>query len=131
MRKMKGFVMLCVVFALMAILTACAGEAEQTVDNPANDAFVSIEYVQNEPAAHIGRITLMGVVANSDIEAFALQNEAGTFEVLVNFRGSQELPQGGDIIAVEGLLTQRQNRSCCEPGYSFTMNSTRFELVEQ
>jgi len=129
MKKMKGFVTLCVAFMLMTILTACAGEAEEV--NHSGDGFVSIEDVQNEPAAHIGFITLMGVVANSDIEAFALQNETGTFEVLVNFLGSQELPQGGDIIAVEGLLTQRQNRACCGPGYSFTMSSTRFELLEQ
>jgi len=123
MKKIKGFIMLCVAFVFMATLSACAGEV-QGADNP-DDGRFTIEDIQDNPASYVGSITLIGIVADSAAQGFVLQSETCSFEVFVEYRGSQALPQNGDRVAVEGQLTE--NRPCCGPG--FTLSSTRFEEV--
>ena len=125
MKKMKSIIALCAPLAIILALSACADNVQQGVNNPDGGTF-GIEEIQDEPASYIGAITLIGIAANSSTQDFALQNETGTFEVLIDYRGSQALPQIGDRIAVEGRLAQ--NRPCCGPG--FTIMSTRFEGVE-
>ena len=101
------------------------GGATQGANNPYGGTF-AIEDIQGNPANYVGTITLIGIVGSSSTQDFALQNEAGTFEVLVDYRGSQALPQLGDRIIVEGTLVE--NRPCC--GLGFTITSTQFEVVE-
>ena len=123
MKKVKNFILLCVAFVFIAALSACAGEA-QGANNPDGSRF-AIEDIQDNPASYVGAITLVGIVADSAAQGFVLQSETGSFEVFVEYRGSQALPQNGDRVAVEGQLTE--NRPCCGPG--FTLSSTRFEEV--
>ena len=126
MKKMKSIIVLCATLTIIIALSACAGSsAQQGVNNPDGGTF-GIEEIQNEPASYVGTITLIGIVANSSTQDFALQNETGTFEILVDYRGSQALPQVGDRVAAHGQLAE--NRRCCGPG--FTIRSTRFEEVE-
>lgn len=124
----KKVIALCVAFVLTLAVTACGGTAGGTVqgtNNPDGGTF-TIEEIQDNSAYYIGPITLIGIVGDSATQDFALQNEAGTFEVFVDYRGSQALPEVGDKIAVAGQLAQ--NRPCCGPG--FTLTSTQFEAVE-
>ena len=126
LKKMKSIITLCAALIIIFALSACTGNnVQQGINNPDGGTF-AVKDIQDEPASYIGAITLIGIVANSSTQDFALQNETGTFEVLVDYRGSQALPQVGDRVAVEGRLTQ--NRPCCGPG--FTIMSTRFEEVE-
>jgi len=127
MKKTKRSIIACIALVILLTLSACGGDrpAAQGASNPNGDTF-TVENIQDNPAYYVGTITLVGIVSNSSTQDFALQNEAGTFEVLVDYRGSQALPQIGDIISVEGTL--RENRPCCGPG--FTITSTRFEAVE-
>ena len=125
MKKMKSIISLCVTLIITLAFCACTGSVRQGVNNPDAGTF-GIEQIQDEPASYVGKITLIGIVANSSTQDFALENETGTFEILVDYRGSQALPQVGDKVEVEGQLTQ--NRPCCGPG--FTIMSTRFERVE-
>ena len=117
---MKKVVALCIFLALALTLFGCAGTS-----GPEGGTF-TIEEIQGEPDRYLGTITLTGITGPSPRHNFALQNEAGTFEVQVDYRGSQALPQIGDRISVEGQLTQ--NRPCCGPG--FTLTATRFERAE-
>jgi len=127
MKKIKITIVVCITLVILVALSACGGDrpVAQRAHNQNGDTF-TVESIQDNPAYYVGTITLVGVVGNSATQDFALQNEAGTFEVLVDYRGSQALPQIGDIISVEGTL--RENRRCCGPG--FTITSTQFEAVE-
>ena len=122
MKKMRKIITLCVVLALILTISACA-PAESADNDNTSDNYLTVESIQYDPASYLGVISLTGIVGNSTSQDFALLTEAGDFEILVNYRGSQALPEVGDIITVHGRLTQ--NRPCCGPG--FTLTSTRFE----
>ena len=124
MRKVKRIIVLCTAFAFILAFSACSDDAHG-VNNPDGGTF-AIEEIQDEPASYVGAITLTGIVGDSSTQDFALQTETGTFEVLVDYNGSQALPQVGDRITIYGQLSE--NRPCCGPG--FTLRSTEFELVE-
>jgi len=127
MKKVKRSIAVCIALAIVFALSACGGDRSvaQGANNPNGSTF-TIEEIQDNPAYYVGTITLIGIVGSSSTQDFALQNEAGTFEVLVDYRGSQALPQLGDRIIVEGTLVE--NRPCC--GLGFTITSTQFEVVE-
>ena len=126
MKKTKTTIVLCTALALILALSSCAGNSvQQGVNNYNNDIF-DIEEIKYDPASFIGPITIIGIVADSSTQDFALQDEAGTFVVLVDYRGSQALPQAGDRIAVHGQLLE--NRPCCGPG--LTIMSMGFEEAE-
>ena len=123
---MKKIVVICVTVVLALILSACSGNGTAQGTNNPDGGIFTIEDLQYNPAYYVGVITLKGVVGNSITQDFTLQNESGTFEVLVDYRGSQSLPQIGDVVIAEGTL--RQNRPCCGPG--FTLTSTQFGMVD-
>jgi len=126
MKKLKKIVVPCIALMFIFLLSACGeGAVTQGVNNLDGGTF-SMEEIQDDPASYMGVITLIGVVGDSNTQDFALQTEAETFEVLVDYRGNQALPQVGDAIVVEGEL--RENRPCCGPG--FTIRSTQFEAAE-
>jgi len=126
MNKTKGSIITCIALVILFVLSACGGDGPvaQGANNPDGDIF-TIEDIQDNPANYVGAISLIGIVGDSSTQDFALQNESGTFEVLVDYRGSQALPQLGEEIIAEGTL--RENRPCCGPG--FTLTSIRFEAV--
>ena len=126
MKKTKKGFAVYIAIVVMFALSACGGNGvAQGVSNSNGDIF-TIEEIQESPTNYVGAITLIGIVGDSGTQDFALQNETGTFEILVDYRGSQALPQIGDMISVEGIL--RENRPCCGPG--FTITSTQFEVVD-
>ena len=124
MKIIKKSVVICAIVTTI-ILSACGGNTTVTQGESNPDPF-TVDDIKDSPANYVGTITLIGIVYDSSTQDFALQNESGTFEVLVDYRGSQALPQLGDKISVEGQL--RENRPCCGPG--FTLTSTRFEAVD-
>ena len=119
MKRVKLFVVLCAILVL-AMISACGDTAQEP-----NGAF-TIDEIQSQPDYYVGEITLVGIVGNSNTRAFSLQNEAGTFEIQVDYRGSQALPYVGERVIATGRLSE--NRRCCGPG--FTLTTTRFELAE-
>jgi len=136
MKKTKKITILSTVLVIVFALSACEG-ADQGENNPYGDTFTieendpfdgafTIEDIQGNPSSYSGEITLIGIVGTSSTQDFSLQTSSGTFEVFVDYRGSQALPSLGDRVAVEGRLSQ--NRPCCGPGY--TIVSTRFEGVQ-
>jgi len=127
MKKAKISIFLSALLVLAFALSACGGNGTvaQGANNPNGGAF-SIEHIQSDPHAYLGEIVLTGIVGSVSARDFTLQTAAGTFEVAVDYRGSQSFPQIGDTLMVEGRLTE--NRPCCGPG--FTLTSTQFEAVE-
>ena len=126
MKKTKTIIALCTALALILAFSSCAGNNVQQDVNNYNSGTFDVEEIKYDPASFVGIITITGIVANSSTQDFALQNEAGTFVVLVDYRGSQALPQAGDRIAVHGQLLE--NRPCCGPG--LTIMSMGFEEAE-
>jgi len=127
MKKVKRSIFLSALLVITFVLAACGGSGTvaQGANNPDGGAF-SIEHIQGDPHAYLGEIVLTGIVGNVSARDFTLQTVAGTFEVAVDYRGSQSFPQVGDKLMVEGRLAE--NRPCCGPG--FTLTSTQFEAVE-
>jgi len=127
MKKSKACYVLCITLVLIFAISACGGNgsATQNESNPAGGAF-TIEQIQDNPRAYLGEITITGMVSSVGSREFVLKNESNTFEVTVDFRGSQAFPQVGDKIIVDGELVE--NRPCCGGGFSIT--STKFELAE-
>jgi len=126
MKKIKKVIIPCAIFIFVFALSACAGDsATQRESGPGGETF-TIEQIQENPLDYLGEISLAGMVSNVSSREFILSNEAKTFEVTVDYRGNQALPQVGDEIIIEGQLIE--NRPCC--GGGFTLTSTRFETVE-
>ena len=124
MKKLKKTIGMCIAFALILTTTACGNNTQaQGANNPDQGTF-TIEEIQHAPTSYVGNITLVGTVAQSSSQPFALQNDAGTFDICVDYRGSQALPAVGYRVVVEGMLTE--NRPCC--GEGFTLMSTHFAL---
>ena len=118
MKKSK----LCIIaIVLVFALAACGGT--QGANNPNGGTF-AVDEIQNRPANYVGAITLVGIVGNSTTRDFALQNQAGTFEILVDYRGSQALPTIGSTIRITGRILN----NCCGDGVK--IRSTRYEVVE-
>jgi len=111
----------------MLALAACnsSGATAQGVNNPDGGTF-NVGDIKDSPDKYVGAINLIGIVGDSRTQDFSLLTEADTFYVLVDYRGSQALPQLGDTVQVEGSLWE--NRPCCGPG--FTITSTQFKAVE-
>ena len=127
MKKCRMIIVTCAALVLIFALSACGdNNVARGENNPDNGAFY-IEQIQDDPHSYLGEITLVGIVGSVSSREFTLETETGTFEVAVDYRGNQALPQIGDMLMVEGRLTE--NRPCCGPG--FTLISTRFELVER
>jgi len=124
MKKIKVSIVVCAVLMALLALSACGGGG-QGIGNPYGGTF-TVDEIQGRPENYVGLITIVGIVGTSDTQDFSLQNEAGTFEILVDYLGSQALPRLGDRVSVGGTL--RENRPCCGPG--FTLTSTRFDEVE-
>ena len=117
---MKKLIILSMAFVLALSLFACSGRG-----NEGND-ILTIDQIQNNPTSFLGQITVVGIVAPSESQDFNLRSQSGNFEIFVDYRGSQALPQVGEKIIIQGDFTE--NRSCCGPG--FTLTSTGFELWE-
>jgi len=126
MKKIKKIGVLLAMLALVFALASCNDDdSEQGANNPDGGTF-TLEQIEINPRSYVGEITLIGTVGIIGHRTFVLQNEAGTFDVIIDYRGSQAFPEVGDKVSVEGRLME--NRSCCDDG--FTLTSTNFELVE-
>ena len=122
MKKIKLFAVLFIAFTLIITLSSCNEEGEDSAEYV--DA-LSIEQIQDDPSSFLGEITLTGIVGAIGPQAFILENETSTFDITVDYRGNQALPQTGDKVVVEGMLTE--NRPCC--GLGFTLTSMQFEVM--
>ena len=118
-KKAMKLTVLCIALVTIFFLSACSGSDDEHL------GIFAIEEIQDAPQSFLGEITLSGIVGTVGSRDFTLLNGSATFEVTVDYRGSQALPQVGDEIAVEGRLSE--NRPCCGPG--FTLTSTRFHPV--
>ena len=125
MKKTKKSIAVGMALVCIVSLSACGGNGlAQGENNPGGGTF-TLEQIQDDPHAYLGEITLTGVVGSVTAHAFVLHNEAGTFAVAVEYRGSQAFPQVGDKVVVVGQLVE--NRPCC--GGGFAIMSTQFEWV--
>ncbi|MCL2576229.1 MAG: hypothetical protein FWE33_07320 [Defluviitaleaceae bacterium] len=121
---MKKLTILLIAVVFVFILAACGGDVGQGENNPDGGTF-AIEDIQNNPNAYLGEIILTGIVGTVSARDFTLENEAGTFDIVVEYRGSQALPRVGDKVTIEGMLVE--NPPCCG---GFTLTTTRFEIAE-
>jgi len=126
MKKIKGIIVSFIALALIFVFAACSQNATAQTESNTESDMLTIEQIQNNPRSFLGEITLTGVVGSVDAREFMLHNEDNTFEVSVDYRGSQAFPQVGDEVIIEGELIE--NRPCC--GGGFTIITTKFELAE-
>ena len=129
---MKKFIIL-IAISLLAVtfITAC-GNA--TTENNAQEANTSEEaddfpnaltpaQMQHDPMSFTGQISVEGTVNHNGRFNFAVFTEGETFELAIDYRGNQALPNAGTTIVVTGEMNYRP---CCGPH----ILSTRFEVLE-
>jgi len=145
MKKIKGIIILLAAFASVFALSGCADNSTaQDETNPNNTTTqteinteintenthvvvaLTLEQIGDNPHSFLGEVTLTGVVGSIDAREFFLFTEDGTFEISVDYRGSQAFPQVGDEVIITGELIE--NRPCC--GGGFTIITTRFDIAE-
>ncbi|MCL2866056.1 MAG: hypothetical protein FWE25_11025 [Lachnospiraceae bacterium] len=112
-----------IVLIFSLFLFACNGTEREHAGQA--DAF-TMEDIQDDPDAFLGEITLTGTVSNVNPQGFALVNEAGDFHIIVEYHGTLDLPEIGNLVTVAGLLSFVE--SCCDE--FFTISATQYEIHE-
>ena len=96
---------------------------EPVQEQEEQDDSLTIAEIQHDPMSFTGQITIRGTVENHYRFDFSLSEYDTDFELAIDYRGNQALPEIGSVIRITG---QMNYRGCC--GVHFI--STRFEVVE-
>jgi len=70
-------------------------------------------------------ITIAAFVSGVESQFFYIEDENGTNELMIDYRGNQAMPQTGDEVVVNGQLMQ----NCCNPSL-YMLRVTQFEIRE-
>jgi len=117
--KIKKVFCCITVLALSLVLFACGGSEDETRDVGA----ITMDEIQENPEDFLGEVSLTGRVGNIGSLGFTLVNEAENVHIIVEYRGSEALPDVGEMVTVDGTLLMA--RSCCDE--AFMLSSTHFE----
>jgi len=119
-----------VILLLLTILLVAACSNEETSSTPTIDNntdtlpdTLTPAQMQHDPMSFTGQITVTGIVNYNGRFNFAVFTEGEDFELAIDYRGNQALPDVGTTIAVTGEMNYRP---CCGPH----ILSTLFEVVE-
>jgi len=99
------------------------GDANTTADGV---SYTSIQEVLENPGHFVENnlnITIAALVSGVESQFFYIEDESGTVELMIDYRGNQAMPQSGDEVVVEGQLVQ----NCCNPSL-FMLRVTQFEI---
>jgi len=111
-----------IIILLFAILYIVACSSEETDSTSAQDN-ITPSQMQHDPMSFTGQISVVGTVSHNGRFNFAIYCEGETFELAIDYRGNQALPNAGTTIVVTGEMNYRP---CCGPH----ILSTRFEVLE-
>ena len=123
---MRKIIFLAIILVFTLALSAC-GESNTAARPDLSGDICLAELVAN-PAAFVTDtpILLTGYVASVSTRFFFIQNEEGTALLMIDYRGSNALPDRGEEVSVQGVVVQ----NCCDPSLIMLMASsfTRVEL---
>ena len=108
---MRRLVVLLVLFVCVLIVAAC-GRAQEQDDTGDSNYPITPCQMQHDPMSFTGRIAVMGTVGSYGRFNFSLSSEDGDFELAIDYRGNQALPEVGTVIIAIGRM---HYRSCCGP----------------
>jgi len=114
------YITLSVVLVLIFALSACG---ETNGESSAVDGVLTIEQIKDNPYSFLGDVIITGIVDYGGTHNFILRDEARTFELPIDYRGNQALPQAGDEITIEGSLVD----NCC--GEGILLRAMQYELA--
>ena len=150
MNRKKLIIIMSLLFIISFTLFACADNiAEQTGSEPDSNAtensaeavgdadaagdgpdpgYTSLQEVLDNPNHFVENslnLTIAAVVSGVESQFFYIEDENGTNELMIDYRGNQAMPQTGDEGVVNGQLTQ----NCCNPSL-YMLRVTQFEIRE-
>ena len=148
MNRKKLIIIMSLLFIISFTLLACADNtAEQSGSEPesvvatnsaeavggadaAGDGpgYTSLQEVLDNPDHFVKNslnITIAAFVSGVESQFFYIEDESGTAELMIDYRGNQAMPQTGDEVVVNGQLTQ----NCCNPSL-YMLRVTQFEIRE-
>ena len=120
---MKKVIVLLMLFVIATIVAACGSAADQGTPGDSSNT-LTLAQMQHDPMSFTGQISVEGIVGNYGRFNFSLSGENVDFELAIDYRGNQSLPEIGTVIVATGRMNYR---SCCGPH----LISTRFEVTEQ
>ena len=112
---MKKSIVLLMLFVSVLVFVACGSAAQEDALYP-----ITPGQMQHDPMSFTGQIEVMGTVGSYGRFNFSLSSDDGDFELAVDYRGRQAIPEIGSTIIVTGRMNYR---SCCGPH----LIATRFE----
>jgi len=102
---------------IVVTFTGCNG------DDSAVQDYLTPSQMMPDPMSFSGDVSIRGTVGDYGRFNFSLYDDAGEFEIPIDYRGSQALPAMGTVIIATG---QMNYRSCCGPH----LIATRFEVAD-
>ena len=120
---MKKTVVLLVLLMLILVFTACESDNPNNTSDATTAAAepLTTDQMQYDPMSFTGQISVIGTVGDYGRFNLSLSGD-DNFELPIDYRGNQALPQMGSIIIATG---QMNYRACCGPH----LISTHFEVV--
>ena len=119
---MKKIFLLLMLFVSVLVITACGSTTSHENDIGDSSYPITPGQMQHDPMSFTGRIYVMGTVGSYGRFNFSISSDNGDFELAIDYRGSQTLPEIGTTIIATGRMNYRR---CCGPH----LIATRFEEV--
>ena len=107
----KIFILLTLLLSIF-VIASCGAEAVQTGTDDSTSAPLTLDQLQHDPMSFTGSISVMGVVGDYGRYNFSLSSSDADFELAIDYRGSQALPEIGTVIIATGRMNYRR---CCGP----------------
>jgi len=117
---MKKLMLLLIVCMLTMSLTACSSDDTDDYDT---NSVLNTTQMQDDPMSFTGQISVEGIVGNYGRFNFSISDGEGIFELAIDYRGNQQLPELGTNIIVTGQMNYRR---CCGPH----IIATQFEAAQ-
>ena len=110
---MKRILFLLVLLVGALIIAACGSAAvEYTANANTSSAPLTVDEMQHDPMSFTNQISVIGTVGNYGRFNFSLSGENGDFELAIDYRGNQAIPEMGTTIIANGRMNYRP---CCGP----------------
>ena len=108
---MKRLFIILTLLVSIIIIASCGAEAADTNPEDSSDP-LTVSQLQHDPLSFTGSISVMGIVGDYGRHNFSISSNGVDFELVIDYRGNQALPEVGTEIIATGRMGYRP---CCGP----------------
>ena len=106
----KFFILLTLLVGIILIASCGAEAAPSNSDN--SPSVLTLDQLQHDPMSFTGSISVAGIVGDYGLHNFSIYKSSVDFELAIDYRGNQALPEMGTEIIATGRMNYRR---CCGP----------------